>query len=389
MPGVFKLDERVECRDHGEDWKVGTVVSVEPLKVKPDGWDQSFAWQEVRVSNGIPSGIHSVALSGDKDELEKLLANRAFSKEDVDVKDEDGSTPLMKAVKSGNVECVQILISKGADVSIVGRSGEYRGTALDLARRMKLHRMVDILAATSDGATCEICAEDADVHMRTEWRARSITPGCKHPRRICFSCTRRHIEAEVNQKGNPEIRCPHNECAALLTHADIQHFATSEHFERFDLLAMRRCLQQMPDFMWCAHPECGSGQETPGAGAGKAVPGGLRGMWMRCSSCRHQTCLHHNCPLHEGQSCEEYDAAARESEEVGLLQYVNSSAVKRCPKCQHGIEKSGGCDHITCRKEAGGCGAEWCWLCLADYNGPGGIRAVGNSAHASTCQYNF
>ena len=254
MPGGFKLDERVECRDQGGFWKVGTVVSVEPLKVKPDGWDQSFEWQEVRVSNGIPSGIHSVALSGDKDELEKLLANRAFSAEDVDVKDEDGSTPLMKAVKSGNVECVQILISKGADVSIVGRSGEYRGTALDLARRMKLHRMVDILAATSDGATCEICAEDADVRMRTEWRARSITPGCKHPRRICFSCTRRHIDAEVNQKGNPEIRCPHNECAALLTHADIQHFATSEHFERFDLLV--RCRLLSPAHPASAHPAC-------------------------------------------------------------------------------------------------------------------------------------
>lgn len=88
-------------------------------------------------------------------------------------------------------------------------------------------------------------------------------------------------------------------------------------------------------------------------------------------------------------SCDEYDAAGRESDEVGLLQQLNSSAVRRCPKCRHGIEKNGGCDHITCRKEAGGCGAEFCWLCLADYNGPAGIRAVGNSAHASTCQYNF
>lgn len=185
--------------------------------------------------------IHSVALSGDKDELEELLANCAFSAEDVDVKDEDGSTPLMKAVKSGNVECVQLLISAGADVSIVGR-GEYRGTALELARRMKLQRIIDILAATSDGATCEICIEDVDVHMRKEWRARSITPGCKHPRRMCYSCTQKHIDAEVNQKGNPEIRCPHNECKVLLTHADIQHFATSSNFERFDQLVRCRLL---------------------------------------------------------------------------------------------------------------------------------------------------
>ena len=337
-----------------------------------------------------PEFIHTVAESGNIDVLDELLSHPRFRKEDIDVLDrKDGSSPLMKAVLSGSLECVKRIIASGADAGIMGRSGQCRGTALEIARRLKCESMIEMLASVSDAATCEICAEDADVSMRTEWRARPITSSCRHPRRVCFSCTRRHIDAEVNGKGNPSIRCPHNECVAELAHADVQHFATPSNFERFDLVAMRRCLQQMPDFMWCAHPDCGSGQETPGAGAGKAVDGGLRGMWMRCSSCRRQTCLHHQCPLHDGMSCDEYDQAARESEEVGLLQYLNSSAVRRCPKCRHGIEKNDGCDHITCKKEAGGCGAEFCWLCAADYNGPNGIRAIGNSAHAKSCQYNF
>jgi hypothetical protein len=45
----FKLNERVECRDRGQSWQAGTVVSVEPLMVQPDGWDKGFAWDEVRV----------------------------------------------------------------------------------------------------------------------------------------------------------------------------------------------------------------------------------------------------------------------------------------------------------------------------------------------------
>jgi hypothetical protein len=47
----FKLNERVECRDRGQSWKVGTVVSVEPLKVQPDGagWTAGYVWDEVRV----------------------------------------------------------------------------------------------------------------------------------------------------------------------------------------------------------------------------------------------------------------------------------------------------------------------------------------------------
>ena len=180
MPGGFKLNERVECRDHGEDWKVGTVVSVEPLKVKPDGWDQSFAWQEVRVRNGIPSGIHpgvscdrsgmmpivgiryhlrghnydlcqeeydklnateksqyeaipashgqghleaeayNAASGGENDELERLIALGA----DIEWKnpDEEGATPIMVAAANGHSDCVVTLI--GADAQVDASQNE-------------------------------------------------------------------------------------------------------------------------------------------------------------------------------------------------------------------------------------------------------------------------
>merc|ERR1719453_1856106 len=101
------------------------------------------------------------------------------------------------------------------------------------------------------------------------------------------------------------------------------------------------------------------------------------------------TCLRHSCVMHIGMSCDEYDEERRQSEEVGLHQYLQSDRVKRCPKCNTGVEKNDGCDHMKCLVSAGGCGAEWCWLCLADYNGPNGIFAVGNSAHARGCQWYF
>jgi len=259
--------------------------------------------------------------------------------------------------------------------------------ALDEARRAEHADIVTLLERAGSAETCEICVEDVDAETRKGWRARPVSSGCNHPRAVCSTCVRRHIEAEISEKGNPAITCPHNECNQQLSHTDIQYFATPQQFERYDLVTMRRCLQSLPDFVWCAHRDCGSGQETEGAGAGKAIEGGLRGLWLRCHACNRRTCLHHSCAMHEGMSCEEYDAAARESEEVGLLQYLNTDAIRRCPKCRHGIEKSEGCDHMTCRRSSGGCGAEFCWRCGADYNGPNGIRAVGNSAHAESCPY--
>merc|ERR550514_1353158 len=57
---------------------------------------------------------------------------------------------------------------------------------------------------------------------------------------------------------------------------------------------------------------------------------------------------------------------------------------KPCPRCQSPIEKNDGCDHMTCRRGAGGCGHEFCWLCLADY---ATILREGNHYHERTCTY--
>lgn len=41
---------------------------------------------------------------------------------------------------------------------------------------------------------------------------------------------------------------------------------------------------------------------------------------------------------------------------------------KRCPRCRKPIEKNQGCMHMTCRRQVGGCGHEFCWLCLGDWS---------------------
>lgn len=52
-----------------------------------------------------------------------------------------------------------------------------------------------------------------------------------------------------------------------------------------------------------------------------------------------------------------------ESENISWIR----ANTKKCPKCHRAIEKNQGCNHMVCSK-AGGCGHEFCWLCLGEWS---------------------
>jgi IBR domain, a half RING-finger domain len=219
---------------------------------------------------------------------------------------------------------------------------------------------------------CTICDLNEIPH-----NTKRITKDCKHKCTTCDICMQHHITEEVNSKGNTTvIKCLGAGCKAVLDYEDVHRFASKETFAMYDKLVLRRALEKMKDFRWCGHAGCGCGQIH----ANPSYPK------MTCHACRKITCFRHQCPWHENRTCDQYERDSQKSEEVALLQYIQSNKVMRCPKCKHGIEKNQGCDHMTCKKPYG-CGAEFCYRCGADYNGENGIAKKGNRAHARTCTY--
>ena len=270
-------------------------------------------------------------------------------------------------------------------------------------------RILEALETTSDTAStasaatgsntieCSICCSENIPSTET---TELVTPGCKHATRtVCRTCIQRHIREEVTGKANSTtISCPQSGCCARLRYEDVRAWAVSEVFGAYDNLLLRQTIESQPEFRWCAHERCGSGQQHIGMDDEPI---------MTCGSCRRKTCFTHRCAWHEGRTCGEYDEDAGENEEVSAQQALESTAkLKRCPRCHQGIEKNDGCDHMTCKKPLG-CGmsplfpcfvtalvfillpvgAEFCWLCLAPYDGPAGIRAVGNTAHRQGCKW--
>ena len=78
-------------------------------------------------------------------EIEKLL-NKIVS-ENVNIKDENGNTPLHVAVQQGNVKVVEVLLNKGANVNVKNSVGE---TPLDLAFQNRNIKIIVLLGDRVD-----------------------------------------------------------------------------------------------------------------------------------------------------------------------------------------------------------------------------------------------
>ncbi|CAB4441718.1 unnamed protein product [Rhizophagus irregularis] len=215
-------------------------------------------------------------------------------------------------------------------------------------------------------STCAICVES---RYTSEFKA--VTKNCKHTALTCQTCVNRHIEAELNNKGNLEIICLVESCRQIMDYSDIENVARKEVMARYDRMLVNSALGGDPNFRWCKNSKCGSGQ-IHSSGHNEPI--------MRCESCGQKSCYTHDVLWHTDLTCTQYSDIIKKAEEA--TQDLLNRETKACPKCGVRITKNGGCNHMTCKIST--CKHEFCWLCLADYNA---IRKNGNKSHRRTCQF--
>ena len=119
---------------------------------------------------------------------------------------------------------------------------------------------------------------------------------------------------------------------------------------------MKNFTESNSDIKWCPNPNCGICIRVPGHG-------------MKEIKCQCGTLFCFKCLRETHRPCD--------CEMISLWEYKNKSQsedakwiivnTKQCPNCHKYIEKNQGCNHMTCRKEAGGCGYEFCWICLGEW----------------------
>jgi len=121
---------------------VALVVLVGCEKKEPEPVRRTTAKEKSRSSSEdrSPKTLHSVAIAGNIQQIEQLLAEGA----DIDMADESGASPLHLAVSHNQREATELLLAKGANVDT---TDGYLQTPLHLAARYGYGDLLESLLA--------------------------------------------------------------------------------------------------------------------------------------------------------------------------------------------------------------------------------------------------
>ena len=209
--------------------------------------------------------------------------------------------------------------------------------------------------ADAETVTCTICYDDVPISDTTAIE-------CGH--RFCNRCWREGLKAKMTEGWASSIvaQCLGYGCKYPLPDSVILGFLDESDRKKFHDASVRQFVQEDPHYKECPGRGCDYVTYAKGP-LGKAP--------VMCFGCNFVFCFQCNdydIGDHRPCTCEQMakwnERTRSESENIKWL----TANAKQCPRCHVYIEKNEGCMHMTCRKEIGGCGYEWCWLCRGPWS---------------------
>jgi hypothetical protein len=197
----------------------------------------------------------------------------------------------------------------------------------------------------SPRSVCPVCFTEASV---------PIILTCGHT--WCTSCLESYLVSAVENKAFP-LTCLGDDasCTERISIILAKKILSGEDFASLcDASFWSYVHARTDEFYHCPTPDC--------AQVYRAVSGSVI---LQCPSCLVRICSGCNTEAHDGLTCEERDQA----EDKLYHEWAATHDVKNCPGCKIPIERSEGCNHMTCVR----CQTHICWECLATFPKGDGI----------------
>ncbi|KAF7760178.1 hypothetical protein Agabi119p4_10854 [Agaricus bisporus var. burnettii] len=292
--------------------------------------------------------------SGSTDAVE---AAKAHIKDEIDrISAEEWTIPLQRRalgffVREGLAKMKGLLGEENVTLDVNSAKIVLHGADLEEARH-HLRQLMDTF--TNRNASSSTTASNKDLcPVCYGTVSQPFEIGCQHI--YCSSCLRHYILSTFDNHSFP-LKCTGNDatCNQPLSLPLIQRFLPHQRFETLLEAAFRSYIDKNPEtFKYCNTPGC---SQVYRATTSPQV--------LQCPSCFAEVCTACYNEGHTGMTCAERRVHKDAGEQEQLLrQWATKRGVKRCPSCQAWVEKTEGCNHMSCK-----CGAHFCWICLGVFD---------------------
>ncbi|KAF9483012.1 hypothetical protein BDN70DRAFT_828168 [Pholiota conissans] len=217
-----------------------------------------------------------------------------------------------------------------------------------LQRLINEARSMAVLDETHPGdaerETCPICTDEV---------LNGEQLGCGHT--YCSGCLSHFLTSAIDNRKFP-LSCMGNggTCGIPISIPSMRRFLPQQLFENLVEAAFSTYLEEHPqELKYCTTPDC---KQIYRRRSDKTL--------LKCPSCFSTICPLCDEEAHKGMTCQER-LIHRDSALQDRLneEFARERGIKRCPECHVFIEKTEGCNHMTCR-----CGAHICWKCMGIYS---------------------
>ena len=196
---------------------------------------------------------------------------------------------------------------------------------------------------------CSVCYSDLEPHL---------SPVLPCSCTSCSDCLTQWIltqTQELHFQTNEKVLCMNENCRKLFGLQDVLLQLTPEQQTMVNAALFDVYLRKTSDIRMCPNNECNYAGMINTTSACKDN--------LECAKCGVQwkEKIHYSTM----DKAKEFIVNNSSKRSEALCELWEEMFARRCPRCDVSIQKSGGCDHMTCKK----CQYEFCWVCSQRFNG--------------------
>ncbi len=198
-------------------------------------------------------------------------------------------------------------------------------------------------------STCMVCYAPSGT---SRWR-QSRRLCCN--RGVCRECMVNMVHAKIGLEGLVYMECPNPDCDVPMSKSEIMDLLSGNNEMKEKYERMRLDVEGSDTKKACPHCSLITDYEVPSKR--KKTEEDVK---ITCAQCRHDWCFDCQAPWHAGVTCKQFKKGDKHFHKWTKGQTTAGVAnCQKCPTCRVFIQRSTGCDHMTCNR----CDTHFCYKC--------------------------